>query len=61
MTVQKFMKIVQTVFKNIETFMKRSEDRKNKKKHEWISSQKFFRLLLSPLFFPVYIKDLGVH
>ena len=39
MTVQKFMKIVWTVFEKFEIFMKRSGE---KKRHDWISSQKFF-------------------
>ena len=39
MTVQNFMKIVLTVFEKFEIFMKRSGD---KKRHDCISSRKFF-------------------
>ena len=39
MTVQNFMKIVWTVFEKFEIFMKRSEE---KKRHDYISSRKFF-------------------
>ena len=38
MTVQNFMKIVWTVFDKFEIFMKRGE----KKRHDCISSRKFF-------------------
>ena len=41
MTVQTFMKIVWTVFEKFEIFVKRSGE-KTKKRHDWISSRKFF-------------------
>ena len=43
MTVQNSMKIVWTVFEKFEIFMKRSGEKKTKKKrHDCISSRKFF-------------------
>ena len=42
MTVQNFMKIVWTFFEKFEIFMKRSGE---KKRHDWISSRKFFPTL----------------
>ena len=43
MTVQNFVKIVWTVFEKFEIFMKRSGEKKTKKKqHDCISSRKFF-------------------
>ena len=42
MTVQNFMKIVWTVFEKFEIFMKRSGEKKQKKRHDCISSRKFF-------------------
>ena len=46
MTVQNFVKIVRTLFVKFEIVMKRSGEKKNKKKHhDCISSQKFFPTL----------------
>ena len=42
MTVQNFMKNVWTVFEKFEIFIERSGEKKTKKRHEWISSRKFF-------------------
>ena len=42
MTVENFMKIVWTVFEKFEIFMKRSGEKKQKKRHDWISSRKIF-------------------
>ena len=36
------MKIVWTVFEKFEIFMKRSTEKKTKKRHDCISSRKFF-------------------
>ena len=42
MTVQIFMKIVLTVFEKFEIFMKRSGEKKTKKRHDCISSRNIF-------------------
>ena len=42
MTVQSFMKIVRIVFEKFEIFMKTSGEKKTKKRHDCISSRKFF-------------------
>ena len=53
MTVQIFVKIVWTVFEKFEIFMKRSGEKKNKKKqHDFISSRKFFPTPQNKLTYP---------
>ena len=42
MTVQIFMEIVWTTFEKFEIFMKRSKEKKTKKRNDWSSSRKFF-------------------
>ena len=44
MTVENFVRIVWTVFEKFEIIMKGREKKKQKKRHDCISSRNFFRL-----------------